>query len=378
MSTNSFRRFTKRLIIGSNIVVALLFLIGCYNSWLNPAYFWFTGLLNLISFYLLLILLGFIFFWLFVKPGFIFISLVALALAWYPLQHLVQLRLSPNFTREKHPANLRVMSWNVEHFDILEYKTHPERKQQMISMINEFQPDVACFQEMVGSDKIPGAINYVPDFVKGMEMPYYHFSYNPKLDFDGNHHFGIITFSKYPIINKHTISYAPNDYNSIFQYIDIVKGTDTFRVFNLHLQSLKFSNENLYYIEKPTLNGEADIEKSRSVLSKLKKGFIKRMIQSNRIKIAIDKSPFPVIVCGDLNDVPNSYAYNKIGQGLKNAYTEKGTGIGRTFSGISPTLRIDDIFVDKRCNVEQFVRIRKKISDHFPIIADVFYTKSEL
>jgi len=375
MSTNSFRRFTKRLIIGSNVLVALLFLIGCYSSWFNPKYFWFTGLLTLASFYLLLVLLGFIFFWLFIKPGMIFISLITLALAWNPLQHLVQIRLSPNFTREKHPSNLRAMSWNVELFDILEYKTHPERKLDMINIINEHQPDVACFQEMVGSDRIPGAINFVPDFAKSLDMPYYHYSYNPKLDFDGNHHFGIITFSKYPIISKHTISYAPNDYNSIFQYIDIVKGPDTFRVFNLHLQSLKFSNENLYYIEKPALKDEEDIEKTKNVLSKLKKGFLKRKVQSIRIKESINKSPYPVIVCGDLNDVPNSYAYITIGRGLKNAYTEKGTGIGRTYSGISPTLRIDDIFVDKRCNVEQFVRIKKKISDHFPIIADVYYTK---
>ena len=378
MSTNSFRRFTKRLIIGANVFVALLFLTGCYNSWLNPSYFWFAGLLNLASFYFLLILIAFIFFWLFVKPGLIFISLITLALAWTPLQHLVQLRLTPNFTREKHPANLRIMSWNVEHFDILEHKTHPERKLQMISMINEFQPDVACFQEMVGSDRVPTAINYVPDFSTKLGMPYYHYSYNPKLDFDGNHHFGIITFSKYPIINKHTISYAPKDYNSIFQYVDVVKGPDTFRVFNLHLQSLKFSNENLYYIEKPTLSAEAGIENSKNILSKLKRGFLKRKTQSLRIKSAIDKSPYPVIVCGDFNDVPNSYAYNTIGKGLKNSYPEKGTGIGRTYSGISPTLRIDNIFVDRRCNVEQFVRIKKKISDqsvHYPIMTDVFFQK---
>jgi endonuclease/exonuclease/phosphatase family metal-dependent hydrolase len=69
--------------------------------------------------------------------------------------------------------------------------------------------------------------------------------------------------------------------------------------------------------------------------------------------------------------VPNSYAYRTIGYGMKDAFTEKGTGFGRTFSGISPTLRIDNIFVDKRFNVGQFTRIAKKLSDHFPIIADV-------
>ena len=83
----------------------------------------------------------------------------------------------------------------------------------------------------------------------------------------------------------------------------------------------------------------------------------------------------PVIVCGDFNDVPNSYAYNTIGAGMKNAFAEKGTGIGRTFFGISPTLRIDNIFSDSRFNVEQYIRVKKKISDHFPIIADLYFKK---
>ena len=56
---------------------------------------------------------------------------------------------------------------------------------------------------------------------------------------------------------------------------------------------------------------------------------------------------------------------------MKNAFVEKGSGLGRTFSGISPVLRIDNIFVDEKMEVMQFDRVKKKLSDHFPIIADV-------
>ena len=267
------------------------------------------------------------------------------------------------------------MSWNVEHFDILEHRSHPEKKQEMLNLIKEYQPDVAIFQEMVGSDNIPGAINYIPNIVEQEQFSGYHYSYNPKLDFDGNHHFGIITFSRYPIINKQTVKFYPYDYNSIFQYTDIVKDTDTFRVFNIHLQSLKFSNTNLEYIDKPGINDESDLKESKSIISKLKKGFLKRKIQSERIKEEMDKSPYPVIVCGDFNDLPNSYAYSTIGKGMKNAFVEKSSGIGRTFSGISPTLRIDNIFVADKFDIEQFLRIPKKLSDHFPIFADVQFKK---
>ncbi|MBK7885081.1 MAG: endonuclease/exonuclease/phosphatase family protein [Chitinophagaceae bacterium] len=184
-------------------------------------------------------------------------------------------------------------------------------------------------------------------------------------------HFGIIIFSKYPIIKKRIISGYPNNYNSTFQYADIVKGTDTFRVFNVHLQSLRLSRTNLNYINKPSINGDEDLEKSKSLISKLKNGFIKRQLQADRIRSEMEKSPYPNIVCGDFNDVPNSYAYSAIGKGMKNAFVEKGSGMGRTFTGISPTLRIDNIFVDKRFDVEQFTRIKRNLSDHYPIIADV-------
>lgn len=373
MATSFFRRFTKRILIITNTGAALIFLLGCYASWFDPTYWWFFGFFTLASFYLFLFLLGFILFWIFTKPALTLISIFSILLAWMPMKHLFKFRLNATFTEQKQPADLRVMSWNVEHFDILEHKTHPEVKTNMINMINDYQPDVACFQEMVGSDSFANAINYIPDFMKRLKMSDYHYSYNRKVDFDNKHHFGIITFSKYPILHKQTVSYLPNDYNSIFQYIDILKDNDTFRVFNIHLQSLKFSDKNLQYIDDPSLKDDIDIENSKSIIAKFKKGFLKRQIQSNRIKAEMNKSPYPVIVCGDFNDVPNSYAYNTIGNGLKNAFAEKGTGIGRSFFGISPTLRIDNIFFDKRFDITQFVRIKKKMSDHFPIIADLYF-----
>ncbi|MFN0083693.1 MAG: endonuclease/exonuclease/phosphatase family protein [Ferruginibacter sp.] len=301
------------------------------------------------------------------------ISIAAIACAWKPLGHLIKLKTATDFTLSKSPQNIRIMSWNVEHFDILEHKTRPERKFEMIEMINKYMPDVACFQEMVGGDQDSTAINFVPQMAKQLNFEYYYYSYDRRDDFDSKHHFGIITFSRFPILHKETYAFGENNYNSTFQSINIVKNTDTFSVFNIHLQSLKFSDTNRQYIEDPTLNGELDVEKSKNILSKLRTGFIKRKLQSERVKNALDKSPYPVILCGDFNDVPNSYAYNMIGRGLKNAFAEKGSGIGRTFYGISPTLRIDNIFAAKQFEVEQFIRIKKKLSDHFPIIADLTF-----
>lgn len=364
------RRFTKGSFVFFNIVVAGCFLLGSYGYLFDPTQYWFTGFFTLGAFYMLLLLIGFLFFWLLVKPRFMLISLLAIVIAWGPVQQLIQLKVNSDFDVKKNPATLRVMSWNVEHFKIAEHKTHPQKKADMFRLINMYQPDVACFQEMVGSDSVPSGINYLPDIARDINMPYWYYSYNPKLDFDKDHRFGIIIFSKHPIVKKQSVSYEPNDYNSIFQYADIKFNEDTVRVFNLHFQSLKFSNEDLKYIDEPSAE-EVSLKQSRTLVSKFKTGFLKRQVQSDRLKHEMNKSPFPLVICGDFNDVPNSYAYHTVGEGLQNTFNKKGTGIGRTYSHISPTLRIDNIFADKKFTVTQYDRNKKKISDHFPIVADL-------
>ncbi len=365
------RKFTKGFFVTINIVVAIVFLLGCYGSWFNPKNFWFIGFFTLASLYLLLLLVCFIVFWLFAKKKIALISIITILLAWKPIGQMIKFCAASNFTMAKPTASLRIMSWNVEQFNIANHKKHPEVKTEMLNLINKYAPDVACFQELAGGDKDSTAINYVPSISKKLNFSEYSFCYNTINDYDSKHHFGIIIYSRYPIINKKTIYTNSKDYNFIFQYIDIVKATDTFRVFNIHLQSLKFSNDNLQYLNDAENNTEINIEKSKSILYKLKIGFIKRQIQSENIKREMNMSPYPIILCGDFNDVPNSFAYSTIGKNLKNAYSEKGSGISRTFSSISPTLRIDNIFVDNKFDVEQYVKIPKKLSDHFPIVADV-------
>jgi len=375
MAKSILRRFTKRFLIFVNILAAVFFLAGSYGYLLNPAYFWPVGLLTLTAFYFMLLLLGFVFFWLVIKPRLAFISVVALLLAYKPARNIIAMRLPGPFAQAKPQNTIRVITWNVAQFNVMEDKKNPGVKKDMVDQVNYYQPDIACFQEMVAEDSAVKDHGHMDEFLEKLKFSNYFYSYNVKEDFWGYAHFGIIIFSKYPIINKQTISWYPNDYNSIFQFVDIVKGADTIRVFNIHLQTLRFSKANLKYIDQPTVEDQTAIRESKNIIGKFKKGFLKRQLQAERIRVEIEKSPYPVIVSGDFNDVPNSYAYYTIGKGMKNAFVEKGSGLGRTFSGISPVLRIDNIFVDDEMEVLQFNLIKKKLSDHFPIIADVQLVK---
>lgn len=375
MAKSILRRFTKRFLIFVNIIAAVFFLAGSYGYLLNPAYFWPVGLLTLTAFYFMLLLLGFVFFWLVIKPRLAFISIIALLLAYKPVSNIIAMRLPGPFAQAKPQNAIRVITWNVAQFNVMEDKKNPGVKKDMVDQVNYYQPDIACFQEMVAEDSAVKDHGHMDEFLEKLKFSNYFYSYNVKEDFWGYAHFGIIIFSKYPIINKQTISWYPNDYNSIFQFVDIVKGDDTIRVFNIHLQTLRFSKANLKYIDQPTVEDQTAIRESKNIIGKFKKGFLKRQLQAERIRVEIEKSPYPVIVSGDFNDVPNSYAYYTIGKGMKNAFVEKGSGLGRTFSGISPVLRIDNIFVDEEMEVLQFNLIKKKLSDHFPIIADVQLVK---
>ncbi len=370
MAKRVLRTFTKKILIVLNIITALCFIAGVSVRFFTPMSWWFLGLFTFILPYLLLLLLFFVVLWLFTKPVWISISLLTIIVSWPSVRNVFSIHFPQPFTLEKENNTLRVMSWNVEQFNIQHYKDKPWIKKQMLDLINYYDPDIACCQEVVAGEKKKG-INYFPDIISKLKFKDYFYSYAIKDDFDSYHHFGILIFSKLPVVKKQVLVNNPNDYNSSFQYMDVIKETDTIRVFNIHLQSLKFSKDNLNYLDKAALKTDSNITESKSIVSKIKTGFIKRSVQADFINDEIAHSPYPVIVCGDFNDVPDSYAYETIGEGLQDAFVEKGSGISRTFSSISPTLRIDNIFADKKFGITQFTRIKKLLSDHFPIVADM-------
>lgn len=368
------RRLTKKVIIFSNIIIAILFLLGSNVKYFNPVNWWFLSLLTIVLPLLLLLVLLFLIFWIFVKPFWGLISLLTILVSLTAVKNMIPFNFPKDFSINKQNGNIRIMSWNVEQFNILHYKDGPGVKQQMFDLINKYDPDIACFQEVVAGEN-KKAINYFPDIQKALRFRDYLYSYQLKDDFDRYHHFGITIFSKYPILRKQTVVNNPNNYNSVFQFVDVLAGNDTLRIFNVHLQSLKFSKENLNYLDSGSIKTNATTE-SKSIISKIKKGIIKRASQAFFIKDEMNHSPYPIIVCGDFNDVPVSYAYETIGSGLQNAFVQKGYGISRTFGGISPTLRIDNIFTDHNFKIIQFTRVKKLLSDHFPIIADIKFSRN--
>ena len=99
------------------------------------------------------------------------------------------------------------------------------------------------------------------------------------------------------------------------------------------------------------------------------------VVKTSFVRDELDHSPYPSVLCGDFNDVPNSYTYFQIRGNRQDAFLKRGGGIGRTYASISPTLRIDYIFADPRFSVVQCKKVEVSYSDHYPVIADLVLKK---
>ena len=108
---------------------------------------------------------------------------------------------------------------------------------------------------------------------------------------------------------------------------------------------------------------------SKQIIKKLKHAFTVRSRQVEVVRQHIQDCKYPMIVCGDLNDTPCSYAYNKIRNGLNDSFIKTGKGMGRTYHGKFPSFRIDYIFSSKNFFTRLHQTGEKGLSDHIPVSA---------
>jgi endonuclease/exonuclease/phosphatase family metal-dependent hydrolase len=209
----------------------------------------------------------------------------------------------------------------------------------------------------------------ITQVMKELGFPYYYYAW----DNDGYLQWvGQIIFSKLPIVDSGMIRFLKPAIPESLIHADVVFNKDTIRIYTTHLQSVQFKKADFERIEQIKKTEGEVVENSKNIFSKLKRGFIRRSDQAGIVKETVSNSPYPYILTGDFNDVPNSYTYFTIrGDNLKDAFLETSFGIGRTYSYIAPTLRIDYIFTTPDFSIRQFNRVVKEYGDHYMLVADV-------
>jgi len=357
-------KIANKALLILNILVAAALLLAYLAPLINPAKMVIPSLFGLAYPYILLANLIFLCFWLIRWRKEVFISLVAVLLGWNPLNNLIPIHSSKTVIPEgSDPERIfRALSYNVRGFDVYRWTQDPQAKQEIFDFLKKQDPDLVCFQEYYTSAKrgethedVSGQLSFLPQSAV-------YFANDPS----NQQGFGIATFSKYPIIKKSRIPF--NSSFNAAMYTDILFQTDTLRVFNVHLQSIRFEKDDYAFIDTARLKySNEQMNEIRAIGSRLKTAFALRAEQAQVISNYIHDSPHPVIIMGDFNDTPQSYAYRKIRKGNIDAFRLAGRGFGNTYSGDLPSFRIDYIIHDETLVPFEFERIKIEYSDHFPI-----------
>lgn len=180
---------------------------------------------------------------------------------------------------------------------------------------------------------------------------------------------GTSIISRFPILNsKHQRFYKSG--NS-YTWADINIHGKTIRFFSLHLQSNAISVQTKKLAKDTNLKKRKTWFHIRRIFALYRMTAQQRTAQATEVKQFAQKSPFPVVFCGDFNDPPLSNTYHILAENKIDSFTERGGGTGATYPGMSLNLRIDYILVPNSFKVLNHEVLKVPFSDHYPVMADI-------
>ena len=358
------RSFFGRLVVGLLTFLAwigvLAMALSLLSGYIDPARFvWasFFGLafweilaFNIVVFVLLLML------W----SRHVWVTVLALAIA------VPGILRSYSTGKGQEGGTLRVMSYNVQVFKDLydDKKSTADVACGMINLVREQHPDVLCIQEFTNFIPKTGRKECIRQLGEMMGMPYHY--YHTKAYFGGN-----VIYSRYPLspISDPTHFGGENDYGAVAEVDAGNKGK--FLVICTHLASFRLTKQEVTVLSEPGNSKQEVQEYGKSIVSKLKSAYRARSEQVNQLLQDIPHDGRTVLLCGDFNDTPLSYTYHQIQRaGFTDGFVVAGHGIGHTYAGKLPLLRIDYVWGNEWVQPTRFKRLRFKGSDHYPVVMD--------
>ncbi len=346
-----FSLINKSLYLINSISLFTL-LLSYLSPYISPTFFWPISFFGLVFPILYLVNLAFLIYWIigFKKP--MWANLIILLIGIGNISNYFGTSPNSNSSEE----NTKVLSYNVRLFNRYGWIPKENVKEDIFAFFTEEDADILCIQEF-----------YTPNEIPDLNYPYRHIGLQDK---KSQWHMAI--YSKYPQIKKKTVSIKGERMNNTCIYSDMIINEDTIRVYNIHLASNWFKNSDYSFIQNP--QKEKIKEGLKGIASRLKNSFIKRAEEVAVIKEHIKTSPYPIILCGDFNDTPLSFAYKSIKGDLDDAFTVCGKGIGDSFVKI-PALRIDYIFHDEELKSSNYKKHKKVLSDHYAVSCDIRWKK---
>jgi endonuclease/exonuclease/phosphatase family metal-dependent hydrolase len=184
--------------------------------------------------------------------------------------------------------------------------------------------------------------------------------------------YGMAILSKKRIIRSGRLDF-PDNTGNMAMWADIEEGADTIRVYNVHLQSIRFKKSDYEVVNNAT-TGQG-YHGSRTLLLRMREAYIKRAAQAEVLATHMKGCKLPMVVAGDFNDVPLSYAYRKVAKDLVDAFCEAGNGMERTYKGPFPSFRIDYILFSKNIGCTFYKSYDNVPGDHKMVTASLDLSK---
>jgi len=285
-------------------------------------------------------------FWMLVEFKYLFASLITIFIGWSHLQGFV------NFSAlSDDPGDLTVMTYNANFFYSIQKGSKKEKKNKRKGVSDFFanhkDVDIFCLQE---------SSKFSKDILKNL-LPDYHVHEIPKR--------ATFIISRFPIISNGEIDFGTLTNSCL--WADIKTPSGKVRIYTAHLQSNKVSNDAADVIENANLQEKKTWNGIRGILNKYSLTSRKRARQAQMIADHAAKCSHKTIIAGDVNDPPTSYTYSRLCGDFQDSFVKAGAGIGTTYAGSIPMLRIDYIFVDNDFEVESFEVLKEDYSDHYPV-----------
>ncbi len=365
-----------RIIFIGNLGCIILLLSSNMAPYLNPSTWWPIALMGLFFPLLVIVTMLFFFFWLPIRPLRAVFSLLALFLSIPNIISTFGFSMPSIPVAKKDKEHLRVVTWNtgLMNYTALDSNTANRNNDIIFRKLREADADILCLQEFFTA-VIPHHLNFIDSIARMLHYPYFYFSYD-RSKFEGKFYSGSIIFSRYAIVDTQRVEYPSPFIGSVIKAGVIFSG-DTIDIITTRLQSVHFQREDYMELGGFKSGKSSGFGGAKRIINKLRFGYNSRIVQVQLVTDMISKSRRPLVFTGDLNDVPVSYTYTQVKKGLEDVWINKGSGFGRTFIYLSPTLRIDHIFYNGRFKGRHVQRILAEgASDHNALLADLIFNQN--